>query len=81
MGAGSWVTSLLQEALQWSLARREGAALPALTLAQRYEIGILSKGLFKAKPAAFFPVPFSDSSAPVVKKEITVAEKEMRSKL
>lgn len=46
-------------------------------LAQRYETGSLSKGLFKTKPAAFFPVPFSDSSVPVVKREMTVAEKEM----
>lgn len=43
-------------------------------LAQWYEIGILSKELFKIKPAVVFPVPFSDSSAPVDKKEITVAE-------
>lgn len=68
MKATSQVTSLLQKALQWSLALR------ASMLAQQYETGILSKGLFKTKPAVVFPVPFSDSSAPVVKKEMTVAE-------
>lgn len=77
MKAGSRVTRLLQKALQWSLAPREGAALPAPMLAQQYETGSLSKGLFKTKPAAFFPVPFSDSSVPAVKRELTVAEKEM----
>lgn len=77
MKAGSRVTSLLQKALQWSLAQREGAALPASMLAQQYETGILSKGLFKTKPAVFFPVPFSDSSAPVVKEEMTVAEEKI----
>lgn len=43
-------------------------------LAQQYETGILSKGLFKTKAVVAFQVPFSDSSAPVVKKEMTVAE-------
>lgn len=51
------------------LAQREGAALQASMLAQRYETGTLSKGLFKTKLAVFLPVPFSDSSAPVVKKK------------
>lgn len=69
MKASSQVTSLLQKALQWSFAQRSSM------LAQQYETDIFSKRLFKTKPAVVFPVPFSDSSAPVVKKGMTeVAE-------
>lgn len=70
MKASSQVTSLLQKALQWSLAQR------AAMLAQQYETDILSKHFLKTKPAVVFPVPLSVSSAPVVKKEMREAAEE-----
>lgn len=85
MKAGSGTASLLHKALQWSLAQREGAVLPASMLAQQYETGIPCKGFFRTKTAVYFPVSFLPPllqvflspfpKATIRKKEMTVIEK------